>query len=291
MYNSYFSLKETPFNITPDPKFLFMSKRHEEALNILLYGIHERKGFMAVIGEVGTGKTTLCRLILEQMDDKVKTALILNPCLSEIELLRNINKDFGEIGIASSSESKIDLIDQLNRFLLRLISEGKNAVLIIDESQNLTSEVLEQIRLISNLETATEKLIQIILVGQPELDEKLRQARLRQLNQRIAIRCYLEPLTHAEVFAYIQYRLLVAGHRGNIIFTKKAVNMIYSYSSGIARRINMVCDRALLCAYVKNRVEIDHYIIKEAIKDLDGNMEKKRWVVTTYLFNKIRLIF
>ncbi|MGW8179885.1 MAG: ExeA family protein, partial [bacterium] len=208
MYCSYYGIQEKPFSITPDPKYLYLGQTHKEAFAHLIYGIRERGGFIVITGEIGTGKTTLCRALLNHLDSDTLVAFILNPTLSALELLKSINEDFG---LRSETSTKKELIDELNRFLLEQRQQGKNTVLIIDEAQNLDMEVLEHIRLLSNLETDTEKLIQIILIGQPEFREMLEQPSLLQLNQRVTVRYHLCPLSAEETGAYIYHRLAVAG--------------------------------------------------------------------------------
>src|SRR5574337_469502 len=213
MYEKFFYLKENPFHVTPDPRFLYLSRSHREAIDLMLFGIRERKGFILLIGEVGTGKTTLCRALLERLPRNTETALILNPVLSGKELLENITADFG---IKAKGGSIKAHLDSLNVFLLKRASAGANAVVIIDEAQNLTPGALEMVRLLSNLETDRHKLIQILLVGQPEFKEMLSLDELRQLNQRIAVRCGLAPLDPKETGAYIQTRLNIAGGRESV---------------------------------------------------------------------------
>jgi general secretion pathway protein A len=265
MYCTFFGLQEKPFNVTPDPRFLFLSQSHQEALGHLLYGIEERKGFIAITGEVGTGKTLLCRALLDRLGRHVRTALILNSFMSEIELLRSINGDFG---IATDGTTRTALIDTLNAFLLDEFRAGQNAVLIIDEAQNLAPTVLEQIRMLSNLETERGKLLQIVLVGQPELRQQLARPELRQLNQRIALRYHLLPFDRRETCDYITHRLLVAGSHGNVSFTPRALTAIFRCSQGIPRKINLICDRALLSAYVQGTPRIDHRIVHQANDEL-----------------------
>lgn len=267
MYLAYFGLKKHPFNLTPDPSFLFLSRTHREALDAILYGIRQRMGFIEVIGAVGTGKTTLSRAVLEELGDEVATALLLNPCLDGVDLLRAINHDFKLVG---SSNNRKELLDELNDFLLRINVKGGNACLIIDECQSLRPEVLEEIRLLSNLETKEEKLIQIVLMGQPEFHSMLKSGRLRALDERIQIRCVLEHMTREETSAYIAHRLAMAGARGDIIFTKKAVGQIFDYSRGNPRRINALCDRALLVAYAKGTRRIDEAIVRVAKREMLG---------------------
>ncbi len=270
MYNDFFSLREEPFSLTPDPSFLYLSKRHMELLSNLHYGVHWRKGFVEVSGEVGAGKTTVCRMFLEGLKGKAETALILNPNLSESQLLQAIVEDFG---IKPRHNNKKALFDALNSFLLETQMKGKLAVLIIDEAQRLSIKALEQIRLISNLETAKAKLIQIILVGQPELRNILSSPDLIQLRQRIAVRYYLNALNFTEVEEYIMHRLNKAGaSEGTITFSPQAIKSIYDYTKGIPRMINVLCDKALLAAFIKSTKVINFQIVAEAIKDLEGEI-------------------
>jgi general secretion pathway protein A len=243
MYCQFYGLRERPFNVTSDPAFFFLSKKHKEALSHLSYGVSQRKGILVLTGEVGTGKTTLCRYFLSHLGRKVKTAFILNPYFSEMELLEAIVKDFGLRGAFSS---RLALIARLNKFLLRESLAGNNIVLIIDEAQNLNSNLLEQVRLLSNLETEKEKLLQVILVGQPELTRRLNLHDLRQLGQRIMVRFHISPLEQGEIKNYINHRLSVAGSAGRIEFTDEAIRAIWEYSTGTPRLINTLCDRALL---------------------------------------------
>lgn len=270
MYLEYFSLTEQPFNMTPDPRFFYFSKKHEDALSNLLFGISGRKGFITITGEIGTGKTTLCRLLLNKLDKTVKTSLIFNPNLTTIELLQAINEDFG---IEGKSISKKELVDALNIFLLKALKDGGNAVLIIDEAQNLTPECLEEIRMLSNLETDKEKLLQIILVGQPELRKKLDLERLKQLNQRIALRYHLEPFDKNETHGYILHRLKIAGGSDKVFFTTQAMDKIYEYSKGTPRLINLLCDNVLLAGFVADTKTISHHLVKTAIKDMRGDSQ------------------
>jgi type II secretory pathway predicted ATPase ExeA len=274
VYTSFFGFKENPFNLTPDPRYLFLSRYHKEALDHLLYGINERKGFIAITGGIGTGKTTLCRALLSHLNASTKSALILNSFISDMELLKTINQEFG-IELDSEDESKKDYIDELNRFLLQNFSGGGRAVLLVDEAQNLSHTVLEQIRMLSNLETEKEKLIQIVLVGQSELKELLAAPSLRQLNERIMVRYDLRPLDSADVQAYVEHRLVVAGGRGNVRFTEGVYKNLYAYSKGNPRRINAVCDRALLIAYVKEKHTISKSIVAKAIEELHGEIRSE----------------
>ena len=267
MYCPFFGLQEKPFSITPDPRFLFLSPSHQEALGYLFYGIEERKGFITITGEVGTGKTLLCRALLDRLGRQVRTALIFNSFLSEIELLRSINEDFG---IPQSGATRKELIDHLNQYLLSEFSAGRNAVLIIDEAQNLAPPVLEQIRMLSNLETERGKLLQIVLIGQPELRQQLARPELRQLNQRIALRYHLQPFNRQETEDYINHRLVVAGSHGGVKFSRRALSAIYRRSNGIPREINLLCDRAMLSAYVHGSNLIEHTLVRQAAMELEG---------------------
>lgn len=267
MYCDFYGFREKPFSITPDPKFLFLGATHKEAFAHLVYGIRERGGFITITGEIGTGKTTLCRALLSHLDRDTLVAFILNPTLSAIELLKSINEDFG---IPSTGQTRKDLIDELNRFLLEKRREGKNTVLIIDEAQNLAPEVLEHIRLLSNLETDTEKLLQIILIGQPEFRSILAKPALQQLNQRVTVRYHLQPLSREETAAYIRHRLSVASADEKVRFSPKALKRIYTYSGGIPRLINVLCDRCLLAGYSLGRREIDASMVKRAHREVAG---------------------
>ncbi|RJP21667.1 MAG: AAA family ATPase [Candidatus Abyssobacteria bacterium SURF_5] len=268
VYESFFGFKEKPFNITPDPKYLYLSEQHQEAIAHLLYGIQERGGFVVVTGEIGTGKTTLCRYLINEMDDRTEGAVILNPNLSEIELLKSINQDFG---IISVGQTKKELIDELNRFLLEERLRGKNMVLVIDEAQNLHPAVLEQVRMLSNLETEKEKLIQIILVGQPQLKKLLARPELRQLDQRITARYHLNPLNRKETFEYIQHRLDIAADDEKVFFEPAAMKYIYKVANGIPRLINVICDRSLLGAFAAGQGSpIPKKIVKQAVREVIG---------------------
>lgn len=273
MYEAFYGLREKPFNLTPDPKFLYLSEKHKEAFAHLLFGIKNRSGFVMVTGEIGTGKTTICRTLLNELDESTEVAFIFNPYLSPEELLRKINEDFG---IDSKAGTVRELIDELNAYLLDRNAKGKNCVLVIDEAQNLTPGVLEQIRLLSNLETETTKLLQIVLIGQPELMQHLSLDELRQLNQRITARYHLHPLERQETLQYIAYRLRVAGGRRRINFTPGAVKIIFKHSGGTPRVINAICDRALLIGYTKETREITKAIAKQAWKEIRGETVKKK---------------
>jgi len=275
MYTRYFGFKEKPFTMTPNPRFIFLSKHHKEAFAHLLYGINSHYGFIELIGEVGTGKTTVLRTLLGQLQDKnYKTALIFNPSLTGVELLRSINSEYG---IDASSPYANELLAVLNRFLLEENTNGRTVVLVIDEAQNLDPATLEQIRLISNLETEDNKLIQIILAGQPELENLLSRPELRQLNQRIAVRYRLSPISMEETRAYIGHRMEIAGESGGVSFSRCALKYIYLRTRGVPRKINILCDRALLIAYGDERRRISAGIVNQAIKEV-LNLPRNRFV-------------
>ena len=273
MYNSFFGFKERPFQLVPNPAYLYLSRSHEEAMAHLVYAITQGDGFVEITGEVGTGKTTLCRAVLENLDQNTEAAYIFNPKLDSLQLLKAINDEFG---IPSSGNSVKELIDTLNAFLMKKKEEGRKVVLIIDEAQNLNKDVLEQLRLLSNLETTTSKLIQIILVGQPELGEMLDSHELRQLGQRITLSCTLTPLTFEETNDYISHRLQVASQKSSLRFSRAALRAIYKYSGGIPRLINIACDRALLTAYGMNRKKISGPIAGTSIRELAARGDMRR---------------
>ena len=282
MYLDFYSFREKPFNLTPDPRFVFLSKNHKEAFAHLLYGINNRAGFISLTGEVGSGKTTVLRSLLGQLDaDRYRTALIFNPCISAPELLRNINR---ELGIPANGTDRSSLLEALNLFLLNQNAEGRTVVLIIDEAQDLEASVLEQIRLISNLETDREKLVQIVLSGQPEFIQILDKKEMRQLGQRITVRYHLPPMDFQDTVGYIHHRLVAAGGKGGDIFSKKALKQIYGYSGGLPRLINAACDRALLCGYAKDTHTIDSRMAAIAIEDVRRNTvplwrKKRFWFI------------
>lgn len=268
MYCEFFQLKERPFNVTADPNFFYLSKSHREAYSHLLYGINERKGILEITGEVGTGKTTLCRAFLNELERKTKTAFIINPLLSDLQLLQAVILDFG---IRIKRFSRLEIIWELNKFLLKERKEGSNVVLIIDEAQNLKPKQLEQIRLLSNLETEKEKLLQIVLVGQPELKKKLELPELRQIRQRIMVFYHIQPLERYEINDYVYHRLKVAGDAGSIIFEEDTMDEIYNFSKGIPRLVNVVCDRALLLGFVQQTYKITKEILNRCIEELISN--------------------
>jgi general secretion pathway protein A len=266
----YYGLKEPPFNITPNPRFLFYSAKHREAFNHLLYGIRERKGFVQLTGEVGAGKTTLCRALLDQLGPEFSTALILNPVLDADQLVKAIAM---ELNLPVKGLDRLETLAEINRFLLQQVEHRKETVLIIDEAQDLPRELLEQVRLLSNLETDERKLLQIVLMGQPELRDRLNDYSLRQLRQRITVRFHLHPLRRNEVSHYIHHRLQVSGANGVPYFTAPAVWMIYRYSRGIPRLINAICDKCLLAGFVQQRDKIDFRMVRRARRELEGQIE------------------
>lgn len=267
MYLDFYGLRENPFNVTSDPDFLYLSHTHKEALNHLLYGIDNRKGFVEITGEIGAGKTTLCRALLKQLDEKTKTSLIFNSNLPENQLLEAVLNDFG---ITPERRSKVIYLRQLDDFLLEQLSLDNNVVLIIDEAQNLRPSALEAIRMLSNFETDKEKLLQIILVGQPQLRDKLNSPALMQLRQRISVRFHIKALEKDEVLKYIMHRLNVAGSSENISFAPEAIDLIFEYSRGIPRIINLVCDKALLTGFVHETHFVANNIIEKSIQELEG---------------------
>lgn len=267
MYVPYYQLKELPFNITPDPRFLYFSNRHQEAFNHLLFGIKERKGFIELTGEVGAGKTTICRRLLEELGPTYSTALILNPCLDFDLMLRAIVTEFG---LKVEFHDRLEYLQLLNQFVLDQAHNGHDVVVIIDEAQDLDDATLEQLRLLSNLETDRQKLMQIVLMGQPELRDKLSQPNLRQLRQRITVRYHLSALNLTETAYYIYHRLTLAGANGRPRFDEGAVKLIHKYSAGIPRLINAVSDKALLAGFVQQSDLITKKTVKLAIDELQG---------------------
>jgi general secretion pathway protein A len=277
MYLSFFGLHEKPFAITPDPRYLYLSERHAEALAHLLYGINEAGGFVQLTGEVGTGKTTIVRSLLAQTPKNAEIALILNPKMTAPEFLLTICEELG-IGVPdSATESLKDLVDILSGYLLRAHAGGRRVVVVVDEAQNLAPTVLEQVRLLTNLETNTRKLLQIILIGQPELRELLARNELRQLAQRITGRYHLNPLTHEETAAYVRHRLRVAGATSDI-FSPTALAEVYRLATGVPRVINVVCDRALLGAYSMDRHRVTSSLVRNAASEVFGRRFTPRWL-------------
>jgi general secretion pathway protein A len=267
MYQEFYGLSAPPFNITPDPRYLFFSRRHRQAFEHILFGISERKGFIQITGEVGAGKSTLCRKVLEELREGYATALILNPVMTPIQLTRSVLR---ELDLDDSGNDRIRLVERLNDFLLERAHAGDVVVLFIDEAQDMSDELIEQVRLLSNLETDQHKLLQIVLIGQPELRDRLDSPVLRQLRQRITVRYHLGPINRQETVAYIQHRLLVAGSNGRPSFSRPAFRAIHRYSRGIPRLINAVCDKSLLCGYVQGRDQIGWWQVRRAIHDLEG---------------------
>ena len=271
MYNRFFGFKERPFKLVPNPEYVYLSRIHEEALAHLNYAVNYGDGFVAITGEVGTGKTTLCRMFLEILDEHTEVAYIFNPKLDALQLLKAINDEFY---IPSTTDSVKTLIDTFNTFLLEKKAQGRRVILLVDEAQNLSVDVLEQLRLLSNLETNTSKLLQIILVGQPEFGALLETDRLRQLKQRITLSCHLTPLNAEETQEYIRHRLYVAGARPGVGFSSAACRSIFSYSKGVPRLINIACDRALLIAFNRGNHRIGKDVVKQAIKELGGRQDR-----------------
>ena len=270
MYASYFGLKQAPFSIAPDPRYLFMSERHREALAHLLYGVNAGGGFVLLTGEIGAGKTTVCRCFLEQIPRRCNVAYIFNPKLSATELMQSICDEF-RIPVPHAEGQPPSLkahVDALNEYLLKTHAVGQNNVLIIDEAQNLSPEVLEQLRLLTNLETSERKLLQIILIGQPELRQMLARPELEQMAQRVIARFHLDALTEAETAQYIQHRLETAGLRRGALFDRRAVQRIHARARGVPRRINLLCDRALLGAYVEGKSKVDRRIVDKAAAEV-----------------------
>jgi len=274
MYLKFFGLTDRPFSITPDVEYLYLGRQHEQALDTIMYGIKERLGFSMLTGEVGMGKTILSRALLSRLDKRFETALLINPLLSVSELLKAITEDFG---LAVHSRSPQVLIDALNRFLLKLADEERNALVVIDEAQNLSIEALETLRMLTNLETSKTKLLQILLVGQPELLKMVTSHGLRQLEQRITTRYHLMPLTSVEMMRYINHRICVAGGGGKLFFDPAAYKRIYSETKGYPRVINILCDRALMAAYVRGSYVVDRTAVKAAILDWKGCTAPSPW--------------
>ena len=275
MYEDYYGFVEKPFSLTPDPKYLYKSESHANAFELLQYAIRRREGFVVITGDIGTGKTTLCRAILDQLDRRTFTALVLNPFLSEEDLLRIILQDFGVVSRDEMKRGRLagvtkqELIETLNEFLMSLLPLRAGALLIIDEAQNLPQRVLEQIRILSNLETDKDKLLQIVLVGQTNLKDLLKSPELRQLDQRVSIRYELKPLSKAETSAYVAHRLTIAGGGAAVSFTPRALDLVHRYTGGIPRLINLLCDRALLGAYSDRSTRATPDVVRRAAASLD----------------------
>jgi general secretion pathway protein A len=275
MYTAFYGLREKPFSLTPDPHFLYLAAPHREALAHVLYGVEQGEGFIAVTGEVGTGKTTLCRTLLQRLGSDTEVAYIFNPSLSGEELLRAINVEFG---LATAGRSRAELSDQLNAFLLERKRADRRVLLIIDEAQNLQPSTLEEVRLLSNLETSTSKLIQILLFGQPELDEMLDSKELRQLRQRISVRWSLSPLTSEEVSEYVRHRLRIAADRDCDIFDDRALRELCRQTDGVPRLVNVLADRSLLAGYGTGAKTVGAKLVRQAAKEiLHTPGERPRW--------------
>nr|WP_319394852.1 AAA family ATPase [uncultured Desulfobacter sp.] len=267
MYNTFFNFREKPFQLVPNPDFLFLGKSHEDALAHLTYAVSQGDGFVKITGEVGTGKTTLCRVFLEQLGSDTKAALIFNSKVNAIQLLKMVHR---ELGIKSCAEDQVDLTHDLNAYLLEKKAAGISVILLIDEAQNLAKDTLEQLRMLSNLETTRSKLLQIILVGQPELRDLLDDHELRQLRQRINISCHIRPLGRQETLDYISHRISVAANRPQSLFTPSALKGIYAFSKGVPRLINIICDRALLVAYSRQRKKVSARHVAAAVRELQS---------------------
>ena len=273
MINKFYGFKEKPFSLTPDPDFFYFSKDHIDALEHLIYGVSEGEGFLLLAGGIGTGKTTISRVLINKLGESIIHSLVLNPFQNFIELLKNILWD---LGIIPEGTSTNELIAQLNEFLLNEVAiKGKTALIIIDEAQNLSTETLEQLRILSNIETDKEKLVQILLMGQEELLQKLNLQGLRQLNQRITVRFYLNPLKRNEVKEYLNFRIKKGNPEKNIKFTKMAVKEIYNFSKGVPRLINMIANRCLIAGFVSEKTTIDWRIVKRAKDSLFGEKFNK----------------
>ena len=289
MYIASFGLAEKPFAITPDPRYLYLGRQHADALAHLVYGINDAGGFIQLTGEVGTGKTTTIRSLLARSPNNADIALIINPRLSPVEFVQAICEELGvDVSSAAAGNGKM-LVDLLNRKLLRIHAEGRRAVLIVDEAQNLTAEVLEQVRLLTNLETDSQKLLQIILIGQPELREVLNRNDLRQLAQRVTARCHLQPLARDDTAAYVRHRLRVAGATSDI-FTPAALREVHRRSRGVPRVINVICDRALLGAYTEDRHEVDAALVRRAAGEVYGRTLAPAWLAPLALAGSILLL-
>ena len=291
MYLNFYNLKKEPFQITPDPEFLFLSLSHKEALAAIMYGVEQRRGFIAITGEVGVGKTTIIRSYLEEIDkETLKTIYIFNPNLSFSNLLKTI---FEELGIDAETEEPSGMVTQLYRILIDEYKKGCNVALVIDEAQNMPVETLENLRMLSNLETSKDKLIQIVLVGQPEFDEMLKRKELRQLKQRIAIKGAISPLTKDDCMAYIRHRLTKASSHGSIVFTERALKKIIAHSHGIPRIINILCDNALITGFGYQKERISVRVAKEVITDFKGQKGRGplKWVLAAVSFLLVAGIF
>lgn len=288
MYTTYFGLKEKPFSIAPNPEYLYMSNHHQEALAHLLYGVQEDGCLVLLTGDVGTGKTTICRCLLERLPVNTNVAIILNPKISSLDLLQTICEELGITCPKYDHSTKV-YTDKLNKHLLNSHADGKTTVLIIDEAQGLDPVILEQLRLLTNLETNTNKLLKIILLGQPELEETLARPNLAQVNQRITSRYHLSPLKYDDVIAYVRHRLFIAGGGQNEFFTDKAFRVLFKKSKGVPRIINLICDRALLGAYAENSPTVRPNTVKKAAREILAPQKRKGISLRRVLFTSIIL--
>jgi general secretion pathway protein A len=273
MYKSFFGLEEEPFRVNPDPRFLYASESHREALAMLVYAVRERKGFLVLSGEVGTGKTTIVNALLKTLDPDVQTAFLFNTVLSIEDFFSYVFEELGLDPVVPFR--KAEGLHRLNQHLIERLRKGRQTLLIVDEAQNLSAELLEEIRMLSNLETPQSKLLQIFLVGQPELERKLAQPELRQLRQRVEFRHRIRPLTGSETAEYVRERLLVAGHETGEIFSRPALRAVHRHSAGIPRRINVLCDNALLIGFSRGSAAVSERFIEEAARDLRFAGEEK----------------
>jgi general secretion pathway protein A len=301
MYEEFYGLAEKPFSLTPNPRYVFYSEHYRSALEHLTYGLREKEGFMLLTGMVGTGKTTLCRELLGSLDaKKYRTALIFNPFLNGLEMLQSLLTEFG--CSYPPGATRKELLDRLNRYLLSQLIEGHICIAVFDEAQHLSSEFLEQIRVLSNLETEREKLLQIVLVGQPELRERIQQPSLAQLDQRVSLRCTLRDLNRDETERYIYHRLNVAGAQGRIDFTGRAINRIHQEAKGVPRLINLICDRTLLAGYVSQNSKLTPKHVEQGLASLRGEgsdqtaaprlseRKRRRWVVPVAVTTLVLLV-
>ena len=291
MYKSFYGFQKLPFSVTPDTDFFFPSSKHVEALSSMVYAIKEKKGFVALTGEIGAGKTTVCHLLLNKLDVNVKTAMITNTLLTRKQMLESICNEFGLK--RRVRPTKLELIELLQRFLIQQYKKDNHVILIIDEAQNLSMSTLEEVRLLSNLETEKDKLLQILLIGQPELKETLERPELRQLKQRICISYHISPFSNGETINYINHRLKIAGSNGGVRFSSGALQSIHQYSGGIPRLINIACDQTLLLGYVRETKKISQALVFDAIgqersdKEVTGN----KWQGQLDLLSRMKLGF
>ncbi len=274
MYTAFYDLSEKPFSLTPDPRYLFLASSHREALAHVLYGIDGGEGFIVVTGEVGTGKTTLCRALLQRLSSDTEVAYIFNPARTGDELLRAVSAEFA---LSTAGRTRHELNDQLNQFLLQMKQAGRRVLLIIDEAQNLSRDTLEEVRLLSNLETSTSKLIQILLFGQPELDDMLDSKEMRQLRQRIGVRWGLGPMTATETRDYVRHRLRIAHGCERELFSERALREVHRRTRGVPRLVNLLCDRSLLAGYATNALTIESATVSQTAREILGAHRRARW--------------